>query len=205
MGGPVFPSAIYLGPNYGGGNEDNGDLTQKTPCMPCYSSCPQPHTFTGKSPVGSLFLSPGFWCRGSVVPSKSLFPSPMQVQAAPWWGQRWPPPRGRMQYPHPEALSWGRPPLTRTSTGDTQTQFCLSLCGVPGSWCAQGLFEPFECLWREWGLILNVNLPLLPSFWNFSFALGRGVSPHSCSSAYCLTGISLTLDVGYLRITITEN
>ena len=39
-----------------------------------------------------------------------------------------------------------RPLLTRTSTGDAQTQFWLSLCGVPGSWCAQGLFEPSECL-----------------------------------------------------------
>ena len=26
------------------------------------------------------------------------------------------------------------PLLIRTATGDTQTQFCLSLCGVPGSW-----------------------------------------------------------------------
>ena len=38
--------------------------------------------------------------------------------------------------------SCGRTLPTRTSTGDAQTQFCLSLCGVPGSWCAQGLFEP---------------------------------------------------------------
>ena len=34
--------AIYLGPNYGGGNEDNGDLPQKIPCMYCYTQCPQP-------------------------------------------------------------------------------------------------------------------------------------------------------------------
>ena len=27
------------------------------------------------------------------------------------------------------------PLLTRTSTGDTQIQFSLSLCGVSGSWC----------------------------------------------------------------------
>ena len=33
---------IYLGPNYGGGNEDNGDLLQKVPCMHCYTQCPQP-------------------------------------------------------------------------------------------------------------------------------------------------------------------
>ena len=56
-----------------------------------------------------------------------------------------------------------------------------------------------ECLWREWGLILNVNSPLLRSCWGFSFAHRCGVSPHSCSSAYRLTGISLTLDVGYLH------
>ena len=66
---------IYLGPNYGGGNEDNGDLPQKIPGIYCYSPCSQPcsrppltHAFTGdswtprQSPVGSLFLSPGFWC-----------------------------------------------------------------------------------------------------------------------------------------------
>ena len=66
--------------------------------------------------------------------------------------------------------------LTRTSTGDTQTQFCLSLCGVSGSWCAQGLFEPSKCLWWVWDLILNTISPLLPSYWGVSFALGCGVS-----------------------------
>ena len=39
------------------------------------------------------------------------------------------------------------PLLTHTSAGDTQTQFCLSLSGVSGSWCTQCLFEPSECLW----------------------------------------------------------
>ena len=48
--------------------------------------------------------------------------------------------------------------------------------------CTQGLFEPTERLWQEWGLILNVNSPLLPSCWGFSFALGLGISPQSCSS-----------------------
>ena len=68
----------------------------------------------------------------------------------------------------------GRPLLTRTSAGDTQTQFWLSLCGVSGSWWAQGLFEPSEHLWQVWGLILNAILPLLPSCWGFSFALDVG-------------------------------
>ena len=92
----------------------------------------------------------------------------------------------------------GSPLLTHTSTGDDQTQFCVSLCGVPGSWCTQDWFEPCECLWPERSLILNANSPLLSSCWGFSFALRCGESPHSCSSAYCITGVSLTLDVGYL-------
>ena len=37
-----FLPVIYLGPNYGGGNEDNGDLLQKVPCMYCYTQCPRP-------------------------------------------------------------------------------------------------------------------------------------------------------------------
>ena len=38
------------------------------------------------------------------------------------------------------------------------------------------LFEPPELLWQVWGLIRNAVLPLLPSCWGSSFALGRGVS-----------------------------
>ena len=153
--------AIYLGPNYGGGNEDNSDLPQKIPCMYCYSPCPQPcsrpppiRTFagnfwpsSGKSPVGSLFLGPG--AQGSVVPAKSLFPQSCVSFGCSMGGL------GdllqedlchtRTQSPCP----CSRPPPTSTSTGDTQTQFCLSLCGVSGSWCTQGLFEPSEHLWQE--------------------------------------------------------
>ena len=37
------PSLLLdLRPNYGGGNEDNGDLLQKIPCTHCYTQCPQP-------------------------------------------------------------------------------------------------------------------------------------------------------------------
>ena len=76
----------------------------------------------------------------------------------------------------------------RTYTEDTQTQFCLSLCGVFGSWCAQGLFEPSEHLWQVWGLILNVILPLLPSCWGFSPARTWGSSSKmlQCFSASAL-------------------
>ena len=51
---------------------------------------------------------------------------------------------------------------------------------------------PSEHLWWERGLIKNVNSPLLPSCWGFSFALGHGVSPHSHFSTYSLTGVPLT-------------
>ena len=89
----------------------------------------------------------------------------------------------------------GRPLLTCTSAGDTQRQVWLSFCGV--SWCAQGLFEPSERLWWEWGLIL-------PSCCGFSFALGHGVSffggisffggvsfsaVDSCSAVSCKFGV----------------
>ena len=92
----------------------------------------------------------------------------------------------------------GRPLLTCTYAGDTQTQFWLSLCGVSGSWCAQGLFEPSECLWWVWDLILITISPLLPSCLDFSFAPGHGLSfcggnQHSpvdgCSTVSCNFGV----------------
>ena len=60
------------------------------------------------------------------------------------------------------------------------------------------LFEPFKHLWRVWGLILNMILPLLLSCWGFSFALGSGLSffgwiKHSpvdgCSASGCNFGV----------------
>ena len=75
---------------------------------------------------------------------------------------------------HPEPLPLQQSTADPYPTGDTQTQLCLSLCGVSGFWCTQGLFEPSEHLWQVWGLILNAILPLLPSCWGFSFALDVG-------------------------------
>ena len=84
-----------------------------------------------------------------------------------------------MLYPgllHPEPCPCGRPLLTRTSTGDTQTlkgrsgSVSVGSPGVHKVW-----FEPSERLWWVWGLILNVILPLLPSCCGFSFARGHGV------------------------------
>ena len=39
---PINTLVIYLWPNYGEGNEDNGDLLQKVPCMHCYTQCAPP-------------------------------------------------------------------------------------------------------------------------------------------------------------------
>ena len=37
------PSLLFdLRANYGGGNEDNGDLLQKVPCMLCHTQCTIP-------------------------------------------------------------------------------------------------------------------------------------------------------------------
>ena len=84
-----------------------------------------------------------------------------------------------MPYPgllHPEPLSLLQATADPYLHRRHSNTFWLSLCGVFGSWCTQGLFEPSECLWWVWSLILNVISPLLLSCWGFSFALGCGVS-----------------------------
>ena len=81
-----------LRPNYGGGNEDNGDLLQKVPCSHCCTQCPRPcsrppltytsagdsWTLMGKSgSVSCGVTAPFSWvlvCTGLFVLSKSLFP-----------------------------------------------------------------------------------------------------------------------------------
>ena len=84
----------------------------------------------------------------------------------------------------------GRPLPTLISAGDTQAQLCLTLCGVPGFWYAQGLFESSECLWWEWGLILNVNSP----FCNLA-----GASPLPLNVGYLLTALPVpTVLLGFL-------
>ena len=99
--------------------------------------------------------------------------------------------------PHAEPLPlW--PLLTRASAGDSDPGL-VSLCGVSGSRCAHKvLFEPDKSLWRVRGLILNVILPLLPSYWCFSFALDVeyllfGGTQHSpvggCSAVSCNFGV----------------
>ena len=147
------------------------------PSFHCCTQCPQPcsgplptHTFTrdswtlpGKSgsvSVGSLLLSPGsLFC---LCPPRVYFP----VLCKFWWlygginGDLLQ--EGLCQTQvccTPSPCPCGSPLLTQTSTGDTQRQFWLSLCGVSGSWCTQGLFALSKGLWWGRGLVLNMILP----------------------------------------------
>ena len=149
--------------------------------MPLLDTPGNPWASLGQSLVWSLLLSPGSWCPQSSVCSLQKSVSPVLCKF--WW--LYAGVNGNLlqeclchtqvcgtQSPCP----CGRPLLACTSTGDIPTQFCLSLCGISGSWCSQDLFEPSEHLCHVWGLILNVFLPLLPSCWGYSFAFGHGIS-----------------------------
>ena len=162
----------------------------------------------GQSLVGSLLLSPGSWCaQGSVCAlQESISPVLCKFWQALWWGYWPPPPRGLMPYP---SLLYPEPVPLRQATADpyfhrrhSNTVLSQSLW-VSGSWSTEGLFEPSECLWWEWGLILNANSPLLPSCCSFFFALGCVVSffggiQHSpvdgCSAVSCNYGVLLGED-----------
>ena len=85
---------IYLAPNYGGGDEDNGGLLQKILSVACTASLrapnpaadhhwPTPQVETpghsqaslGQPLLGSLLLSPGSWCtRICLCPPRVYFP-----------------------------------------------------------------------------------------------------------------------------------
>ena len=89
----------------------------------------------GQSLVGSLLLSPGSWCTQGFVCALQESVSPVLCKFWHFYGGV----NGNLlqdglchtqlcctQSPGP----CGSPLLTCTSTGDTQTQFCLSLCGA---------------------------------------------------------------------------
>ena len=96
-----------------------------------------------QSLVGSWLLSPGYWCAHGFVCALQESVSPVLCKF--WQLYVWV--NGDLlqeclchtqvcgtQSPCP----CGRPLLACTSTGDIPTQFCLSLCGVSGSWAGVG-------------------------------------------------------------------
>ena len=144
----MFPPSISLGPNYGGGNEDNGDLLQKIPCLYYYTQCPQPcsrpprthasagdsWTFTGKSrsvSYGVTAPSPGSWrTRFSLCLPKVYFP----VLCKFWWlsgGVNGDLLQEGLYLTHVCCTQCpcpcGRPLLTCTSTGEAQMSLILSM------------------------------------------------------------------------------
>ena len=90
----------------------------------------------------SFLLGPGAH-KVLFVPFKSLFPQSCVSSGSSMVGlmayalRKSTAPRA----PAPAAVHY-YPYLLR----DPQTQFCLSLWGVPGPWCTQGMFEPSEHL-----------------------------------------------------------
>ena len=142
---------FYLRPKYGGGNEENGNLLQNVPCTYRRTQCPQPcsrpppthasardsWTLTGKSgSVSCEVTAPFSWVlvhKVLFVPSKSLFP----VLCKLWRlygrvnGNLFQEDLCNSQVSCTQSpSSGGKALLTCTSTGDTQTQFCLSRWGA---------------------------------------------------------------------------
>ena len=100
---------------------------------------------------GSLLLSSGFWYAPGSVCALQESVSPVLCKFWQFYGGV----NGDLLqeglchtqvYYTQSPCPLSSPLLTCTSSGDTQTQFCLSLCGISGSWCTQGLFEPCEHL-----------------------------------------------------------
>ena len=130
--------------------------------------------------MGSLLLSPGSWCTQGVFCALQESVSPVLCQF--WWfcGVV----NGNLLQEglcHTQVCCTqspclcGRPQLTHTTTGETQTFKCRTgSVSMGSSGVHKVLFEPSECLCQVWDLILNSISPLLPSCWGFSFALGCG-------------------------------
>ena len=160
-----------------------------------------------------LLLSPGSWCEQGFVCALQESVSPVLLKFWLLYGgvngdlfQR-----GLCHIqacPTQSPCPWGRPLMTWTSTRNTQTFKGRSgsvSVGSPGAHKVS--FEPSECLWGVWGLILNTSPPLLLSCWGFFFVLAHGLS-FSAARYYfgVLTGdehksfYSAILWVGWLRM-----
>ena len=144
---------FYLRPNYGGGNEDNGDLLQKVPCTHCCTQCPQPcsrpplthasagdsWTLMGKSGSVSCGVTAPFswvlvYTRFCLCLPRIYFPVLCKFWQV-YGGVNGNPLQEDLCHTQvcctQSPCACGTALLTHTSTGDAQTQFCLSLCSDP--------------------------------------------------------------------------
>ena len=214
-------------PNSGGGNEDNGDLLPKVPWVhnctqspgPCsrppltHASARDSWTLTGKSGSVSCGVTAPF----SWVLVCTCFVCALQASVCPVLCKFWQLYDGvigdllQEALCHtqvccsPSACPCGRPLLTRTSTGDTQTlkgrSGSVSVGSLGGH---QVLFEPCVHLWWVWGLILNaifappivlLGLLLCPWTCGFFFWWDPTFSPvNDCSTVRCNFGVLTGID-----------
>ena len=162
------PSLFFdLRPNYSPGNEDNGNVLQKTHACTDALNAPDLQQATTDPCLCRRLLDTHrqvwvslFWGHGSFllgpgehkvlfVPSKSLFLQSRVSSGGSMVGLM--ATSSKRAYAIPRSAA-PRAPAPATGTVDPylhrrHSQFWLSLCGVFGSWCTQGLFEPSECLW----------------------------------------------------------
>ena len=194
-----------LRPNYGGGNEDNGNLLQKAPRTDCYLQCPRPcsrppltHISAGDSLtlrsksgsislVGSLLLSPGSWCTKGSVCALQESVSPVLCK---FWGLYGGVNGDFLQ----EGLCHTRVCWTQSSCpcradpylhrrhSRTQRQVWLSLCRF--SWYAQGFVWDLQASLVGMGLdskcnftppILLLGHLLCPWMWGIFFLVGSNI------------------------------
>ena len=97
--------------------------------------CQPVRTSTGGTQFCLSFCGvPGFWCtQGSVYALQESTSQSCVSSGSSVVGLMATSSKRALPYPsllHSEPLPCGSPLLTRTSTGDAQTQFCLSLCGL---------------------------------------------------------------------------
>ena len=133
--------------------------------------------------MGSLLLSPGSWCTKGFVCALQEPVSPILCKF--WWlyggvnGDLLQASLCHTQVCCTQSPCLCRPLLTCTSAGDTQVLKGRSGSVSVGSHSAHKvLFEPSECLWQVWHLILNhdfapptilLGLLLCPWTWGICF------------------------------------
>ena len=171
--GCVLSLLFDLKPNYGGGNEENGDLLQKVPWTHCHTQYPRPcsrasltHAFTrdsctltGKSGSVSCGVTVPFSCvlvcTGMFVSSTSLFPQShvsfgdsMVVLMVTSSKRAYATTRSAASRAPAPVQATADPNLCRKHS-NTQRQVWLSLCGV--SWCTQGF------VWALWASLAGMG------------------------------------------------
>ena len=132
-----------------------------------------PQASLGKSPVESLFLSPGSWCTRFCCALQESISQSCVSSGNSMLGVK-----GNLFQEglcHTQVCSTqslcpcGSPLLTCFSTGDAQTQFCLSLCGVSRSWSLAGMW--FDSKHEFTPPTVLLRLLLCPWMWGISSKL----------------------------------